>query len=396
MASCKGFRFVSWIHSLTSCTSIHKLLTSHKTAKITMLFDLNLVVMCVSFPHWHSIAFSIPSSWNKAIARSFACLTHYLTECRKWVRHSNRNSISPSKHELLCLFCYYINILITRRSRLNSYFRLLCHSFMALNWASDMSAADWLSQTNMKNYCNFSLAVIWLFSVLEILWSTLVHNYYNKWLSHRLYLNNNSNTFLGIVSFLLLRYLQQFQDLYTEEGRKSVKIYTYIPGQQQQVQLAAAANQLSSQATVNGTSQASTVTAVSSATNSSNQELKTAGKVAIPIPSASNTVTVIQGSNLTMAPHASVPGSTAVSQVPVIQASNLTNVRTYGQKLAMFQQRGTVVGSVSSSTSVPLSGTTKIATAGLSSSDLTSALFDLVTDLNKALSPVFCLSGGDG
>ena len=193
----------------------------------------------------------------------------------------------------------------------------------------------------------------------------------------------------------MLRYLQQFQDLYTEEGRKSVKIYTYIPGQQQQVQLAAAANQLSSQATVNGTSQAPTVTAVSSATNSSTQELKTAGKVAIPIPSASNTVTVIQGSNLTMAPHASVPGSTSVSQVPVIQASNLTNVRTYGQKLAMFQQRGTVVGSVSSSTSVPLSGTTKIATAGLSSSDLTSALFDLVTDLNKALSPVLSLSGGN-
>ena len=193
----------------------------------------------------------------------------------------------------------------------------------------------------------------------------------------------------------MLRYLQQFQDLYTEEGRKSVKIYTYIPGQQQQVQLAAAANQLSSQATVNGTSQASTVTAVSSATNSSNQELKTAGKVAIPIPSASNTVTVIQGSNLTMAPHASVPGNTAVSQVPVIQASNLTNVRTYGQKLAMFQQRGTVVGSVSSSTSLPLSGTTKIATAGLSSSDLTSALFDLVRDLNKARSPVFSLSGGN-
>jgi len=155
MASCKGFWFVSWIHSLTSCTSIHKLLTTHQTAKITKLFDLHLVVMCVSFPHWHSIAFSISSSWNKAIARSFACLTHYLTECREWVRHSNRHSISPSKLELLCLLCYYINILITRRSRLNSHFRLLCHSFMALNWLSDMSAADWLSQTNMKNYCTF-------------------------------------------------------------------------------------------------------------------------------------------------------------------------------------------------------------------------------------------------
>ena len=42
------------------------------------------------------------------------------------------------------------------RSQLNSCFKkgTHCQSFMVLG-ASDMSAADWLSQTHMKNcYCN--------------------------------------------------------------------------------------------------------------------------------------------------------------------------------------------------------------------------------------------------
>ena len=39
---------------------------------------------------------------------------------------------------------------------------------MALNEASDVSAADWLSQTHMKNYRNFSRVVIRLFLVEEI------------------------------------------------------------------------------------------------------------------------------------------------------------------------------------------------------------------------------------
>ena len=81
------------------------------------------------------------------------------------VEHDKRNSISSSNHEL---FVYYKNILLTRRSRLNSSFkkRTRCHS-MALNRASDMSAADWLSQTQVKNYRNFLLVVIRLFSVAE-------------------------------------------------------------------------------------------------------------------------------------------------------------------------------------------------------------------------------------
>ena len=83
------------------------------------------------------------------------------------VEHSKRNSVSPSNH---VLFFYYINILLTRRSRLNSRFkkRTRCHSFMAVNRTSDMSPADWLSQTDVKKYRNFSPAVIRFFSVVEV------------------------------------------------------------------------------------------------------------------------------------------------------------------------------------------------------------------------------------
>lgn len=155
------------------------------------------------------------------------------------------------------------------------------------------------------------------------------------------------------------KYLQQFQDLYTEEGRKSVKICTYIPGQHQVALAAAAANQQASH-TPNNTNQTSTSTVVPVSANPNVQE-QTQAKVGIPLPTATNTVTVIQSNNLGIASHTTLPGNTAVSQVPVVQSCNL---RTYGQKLAMFQQRGTVVGTVSSGTGVPLSGTTKISTAG--------------------------------
>ena len=45
-------------------------------------------------------------------------------------------------------FVNYITILLRRRSQLHSCFekRTHCHSFMALNRVSDLSAADWLSQ----------------------------------------------------------------------------------------------------------------------------------------------------------------------------------------------------------------------------------------------------------
>ena len=62
------------------------------------------------------------------------------------------------------------NILLTRRGRINSHFkkRTSGHSFMPLNRARNMLAADWLSQTHMKNYRNVSRVVIRLFSVVEI------------------------------------------------------------------------------------------------------------------------------------------------------------------------------------------------------------------------------------
>ena len=67
-------------------------------------------------------------------------------------------------------FVYYIKILLTRKSRINSRFqkRTRCHSFMALKRASDLSAADWLSQTHVKNPRTFSFVEIWFLSVVEI------------------------------------------------------------------------------------------------------------------------------------------------------------------------------------------------------------------------------------
>ena len=67
-------------------------------------------------------------------------------------------------------FVYYINILLTRRSRLNSRFKkgTRCYSFMVLNRLSDVPAADWLFQTQVKNYCYFSRVVIQFFSEVEI------------------------------------------------------------------------------------------------------------------------------------------------------------------------------------------------------------------------------------
>ena len=49
-------------------------------------------------------------------------------------------------------FVYHLNILLTRKSRLNTRLknRTRFHSFMLLNRASDVPAADWLSQTREK------------------------------------------------------------------------------------------------------------------------------------------------------------------------------------------------------------------------------------------------------
>ena len=77
-----------------------------------------------------------------------------------------------SRQPCIILLMNYINILHTPKSQLNSCFkeRARCHSFMVLNKAIEwyVPAADWLSQTHMKNYRNFSHVVIWFFSVVEI------------------------------------------------------------------------------------------------------------------------------------------------------------------------------------------------------------------------------------
>ena len=58
----------------------------------------------------------------------------------------------------MCYFFYCINTLLTRRSRLHSRFIENELPFIqALNRLSDVLAADWLSETRVKNYRNFHI-----------------------------------------------------------------------------------------------------------------------------------------------------------------------------------------------------------------------------------------------
>ena len=86
------------------------------------------------------------------------------------VEHEKRNSISPSNH-LLFHNRQLFNYLLTTESQLNSRLKkkACCHSLVVLNRASDVPAADWLSQTHMKNYHNFSHVVMCFFSVVGML-----------------------------------------------------------------------------------------------------------------------------------------------------------------------------------------------------------------------------------
>jgi len=88
-------------------------------------------------------------------------------------------------------FDYHINILLTRKSRLNSRFkkRACCYTFTAQNRASGVPAADWLSQTHVKNYRNFSRVMIRFFSMGEI---PIKHSslYKIKWLYFSTFINN--------------------------------------------------------------------------------------------------------------------------------------------------------------------------------------------------------------
>ena len=89
-------------------------------------------------------------------------------EFRLDISRVNTKRAIPYLQAIMCYFVYYINILLTRRNRLNSRFkkRTRCLSFMALNRAS---ATNWLpSQTHVKNYRNFSRVMIRFFSAVKI------------------------------------------------------------------------------------------------------------------------------------------------------------------------------------------------------------------------------------
>ena len=101
--------------------------------------------------------------------RVFNLISHEWSLCsivRYPVEHQKRNFISASNYGLFC----YVNILLTRRANLIHVLkkRTRCHSFVAQNRASDVTTADWLSQTHVKSYCNFSRMVVRFFSVVEI------------------------------------------------------------------------------------------------------------------------------------------------------------------------------------------------------------------------------------
>lgn len=110
-----------------------------------------------------------------------------------------------------------------------------------------------------------------------------------------------------IIALYQCRYLQQFKDLYTEEGRKSVKICNYIPSQQS-VQNATQQNSESNQ----GQSQ-----------------------------STQNALHIDANTSDTSETDASVSGSSSLqsNSAAVSVSSNLSSLQTYGQKLAAFQQQ---------------------------------------------------------
>ncbi len=80
------------------------------------------------------------------------------------------------------------------------------------------------------------------------------------------------------------RYLQQFQELYTEEGRKSVKISTYVANQQQQQQQQQSQQQQSSSSTIVTTtlSQAQSVANNQQAVDTSSNVAKIATSQTLP------------------------------------------------------------------------------------------------------------------
>ena len=88
-------------------------------------------------------------SWGKVYRkfRTFCIVSH----ANSWDIELNTRRGIPYLQATMYYFVFYIKIVLTRKSRLYSRFkrRKRCHLFMALNWASDVPAADWLSQTHV-------------------------------------------------------------------------------------------------------------------------------------------------------------------------------------------------------------------------------------------------------
>ena len=82
-------------------------------------------------------------------------------------RVETREKKIPYLQATMYYFVFYINILLTGRSERFKK-RNRCYSLMARNSVSDMSAADWLFQTHVKNYRSFPRVVIGFLSAVEI------------------------------------------------------------------------------------------------------------------------------------------------------------------------------------------------------------------------------------
>ena len=99
-----------------------------------------VVFVFFSTLHWRVEIWNFSSSVQLVIS---------LVRCpHPWDIELNTRRYIPYLQATMYYFSYYIDILLTRRSRLNSHFR---KGTLVLNRASDASAADWLFQTHVKS-----------------------------------------------------------------------------------------------------------------------------------------------------------------------------------------------------------------------------------------------------
>ena len=73
----------------------------------------------------------------------------------EWLEIGNNTWAWGDVEFLLCSTWYLTHKVLSWTWDSSFKKRRHCHSFMVLNRASDVPAADWLSQTHVKNCCNF-------------------------------------------------------------------------------------------------------------------------------------------------------------------------------------------------------------------------------------------------